>query len=165
MSKVLSGVHGSAHSTVNKMIVICFFKPTLYMCYKISSLHCVSSLISGVRKFFRALSIFGNVCLKEALVTWPLSASGLYRVSTFAVAPPPPNFLLSFGVTALPLILHSNTFHTVETMKTISNTFQAPRKRAWFTASSMCAWKFVYWVCYLLHITLHFVLHTQWKVF
>ena len=46
------------------------------------SLKCVSSQISGVREFLCALSIFGiskipTHCLKEALVTWPLSACGL----------------------------------------------------------------------------------------
>ena len=44
---------------------------------------CVSSQISGVRKFLSALSNFGiskipTHCLKEALVMWPLSASGLF---------------------------------------------------------------------------------------
>ena len=46
------------------------------------SLKCVSSQISGVRWFLCSLSIFGiskipTHCFKEALVMWPLSASGL----------------------------------------------------------------------------------------
>ena len=60
-------------------------------CWKIKvpqniSLKCVSSQISGVRSFLCALSIFGiseipTHRLKEALVTWPLSASGLFLLS------------------------------------------------------------------------------------
>ena len=49
------------------------------------SLKCVSSQISGVRWYFLCPpSIFGiskipTHCLKETLVTWPLSASGLWQ--------------------------------------------------------------------------------------
>ena len=46
-------------------------------------LKCFSSQILGVRQFLCALSIFGisrtpTNCLREVLVTWPLSASGLF---------------------------------------------------------------------------------------
>ena len=46
-------------------------------------------------------------------------------------------------------------------MKTISNTFQAPGKRAWFTASSMCAWKFVYWfILFIAYYVAFYTAHT-----
>ena len=53
-------------------------------CYKISPLNALaSSQISGVRWFLCGLTIFviskiPTYCLKEPLVTWPLSASGLF---------------------------------------------------------------------------------------
>ena len=53
-------------------------------CYKISPLYALaSSQISGVRWFLCGLTIFviskiPTYCLKEPLITWPLSASGLF---------------------------------------------------------------------------------------
>ena len=75
--------------------------------------------------------------------------------------PPPPSFRpLIWGHSLATNVTFKYISHS-ETMKTISNTFQAPGKRAWFTASCMCAWKFVYWfILFIAYYVAFYTAHT-----